>query len=126
STTTSAIPCSSRSHVIPTADEPTGDLTKRQIPPLLPFGAATTSYSRGRGAKSVGSERGDVEVRGRLAAAVDGEVGAAHVLGERGREEHAGVADVVGVGDAAERDGGTDLGDALLVAVEEVRLLGAH
>src|SRR4051794_28252126 len=32
STTTSAIPRSSRSHVIPTAREPTGDLTKRQIP----------------------------------------------------------------------------------------------
>ena len=32
STTTSTIPRSSRSHVIPTAGEPTGDLTKRQIP----------------------------------------------------------------------------------------------
>ena len=48
------------------------------------------------------------------------------VAGERRGEEQADVADVGGLGHAAERDRRADGRDAGLVAVEEVGLLGAH
>src|SRR3954453_17435729 len=72
SMTTSAMPWSSRTQLIPTAEEPTGDLTPRQIRAPLRFGVADPRISRVHHAKSV-LERGDVEVGGRFAAAMDGE-----------------------------------------------------
>src|SRR5690606_21032700 len=68
---------------------------------------------------------GGVEERGALSPAVQLHRRPADVGREAGREEHARGADVVGVGEPAERDGLRHRPHALLVAVVQVGLLGA-
>ena len=70
-----------------------------------------------------GSLRG-VDVGGLLAAAVHEDLRAVTYARERRREEQAHVGDVGRVGHAAERHRRADRRDPLLVAVEQVRLLG--
>ena len=89
-----------------------------------PVTSATLPSSRPRHGFRLARVRAPRHVRGQLAAAVHEHVRAGHVARERRREEQAHVGDVGRVGHAPERHGLADRRDALLVAVEEVRLLG--